>query len=601
MKATSRFFVVTFLATCSVCFSQNSRQEYKIQDSNYSTQNLMQTVCSNNADIDLKLDISKYPQDINFWSDYPNDELAYVIAKKMTDEELLSQILMFGWAGAEPSALLNSWVKDRGLGSVKVFGWNTDNTTLVAQSISALQEKAQSRRFKIPLFVATDQEGGWIRHVKGNTSVTPGNLSIGAGGLPIDSWYSGYYICREIAALGINLNFAPTVDLYTDQNSTIIGTRSFGEEPKKAGILGVSFAAGSMAAGVIPTAKHFPGHGDTENDSHVFLPKIDVDFETFSNRELVPFKYLINSGIPAIMSGHLSFPKIRENGEPASLSQFFLIELLRKQLGYKGLIITDDMMMNGDTLYAGSLSNAFRLAIEAGNDILISSTTAQLNESLWTNNLARMKEVPEFRAKVETAARRVIEVKLNYFKNTEAAPLFPDVSKLDDEIPNSDGQDFFLEQACRSITIYKKGELPYFPKENQKVILAGSEPAFFSEMKKYYHETIDIRMSYYLGQNEAQYAANLITNRSSEVDTIFVCVWDRNSYRTALALKPLQSRGKKIVVFSIMSPVLSFELDWADTVLFGYSYSPFSFMALSAVCTGKIEATGVLPITVPTR
>lgn len=588
MKRIAKYLVISLLAlNINSVFAQSS-----------SNKNLMHTVSKNSADVELNLDLSKYPEDLDFWSDVPNAELAYVISKRMSDEELLSQMLMFGWAGAEPSELLNSWVRDRGLGSVKVFGWNTDNTTLVAKSITALQKKAQSRRFKIPLFVATDQEGGWIRHVKGNTSITPGNLSIGAGGLPIDSWYSAYYICREIAVLGINLNFAPTVDLYTDQNSTIIGTRSFGEDPEKAGIMGVAFASGSMSAGVIPTAKHFPGHGDTENDSHVFLPKINADFDTISKRELVPFKYLIDADVPAIMSGHLSFPLIRQNGEPASLSPYFLGELLRNQLGYKGLIITDDMMMNGDTLYAGSLSNAFKLAIEAGNDIVISSTTAQLNENLWTSNLQRMKDVPEFKAKVETAVRRILEIKMNYFKNTNPAPLYPDVNAIDAAIPDPDGGEFFVDQACRSITVYRKGELPYLPQEGKKVILAGSEPAFFSEMKKYYKDSIDIRMSYNLGSNEAQYAANLIAGRADEVDVIFVCVWDRNSVKTAEALKPLQKRGKKIVVFSIMSPVLSFNLDWADTVLFGYSYSPYSFTGLAAVASGRVEPEGVLPISV---
>lgn len=564
-----------------------------------STQNLMETVSHNSADIDLNLDLSKYPEDLTFWSDIPNAELAYVIAKRMTDEELLSQILMFGWAGAEPSDLLNSWV-DRGLGSVKVFGWNTDNTTLVAKSIASLQKKALSKKFQIPLFVATDQEGGWIRHVKGSTSITPGNLSIGAGGYPIDAWYSSYYINREIAALGINLNFAPTVDLFTDQNSTIIGTRSFGEEPEKAALLGVSFASGSMAAGIIPTAKHFPGHGDTENDSHVYLPSIQADMDTIQNRELVPFKYLIDAKVPAIMSGHLSFPKIRANGEPASLSEYFLTELLRKQLGYKGLIITDDMMMNGDTLFAGSLSNAFKMAIEAGNDIVISSTTAKLDEGLWTNNLKRMTTNPEFRAKVEKAVRRVLEIKLNYFKDTNPAPLFPDISTLDELIPDKDGQEFFVDQACRSITVYKKGDLPYKPENVSKALLVGSEPSFFSEFRRYYN-CANFKLDYGIGPNGAQYAIDNIPASSYDCDVIFVCVWDKYSLKVAQSLKGLKQRGKKIVVLSIMSPVLSFDLDWADTVLFGYSYSPYSFAALSATCAGFVNPEGFLPITVPQK
>ena len=111
--------------------------------------------------------------------------------------------------------------------------------------------------------------------------------------------------------------------------------------------MGAAFAAGSMAAGVIPTAKHFPGHGDTALDSHGKLPQINIDLKTLNERELVPFKMLIQQNVSAIMSGHLSFPKIRGNNEPASLSKFFLTDILRNQLGYEGLIITDDMMMNG--------------------------------------------------------------------------------------------------------------------------------------------------------------------------------------------------------------------------------------------------------------
>ena len=187
---------------------------------------------------------------LDFWSDAPHGELAAALTEQMTDTELLSQILMFGWAGAEPNELLYQWVS-RGLGNIKVFGWNTENLRLLAEAIGALQKAAAHRRFKIPLFVATDQEGGWIRHVKGETSVTPGNMAIGASGYPADAWYSAYYICRELRALGINMNFAPTLDLFTNPYSTIIGIRSFGDDPAQAGRLGAAFAAGSRAAGII--------------------------------------------------------------------------------------------------------------------------------------------------------------------------------------------------------------------------------------------------------------------------------------------------------------------------------------------------------------
>ena len=154
--------------------------------------------------------------DLNFWSDYPHDVLAEEIARRMTDEELLSQLFMFGWAGAEPSKLVTYWVEQRHIGSIKIFGWNTDNTELVAKNITTLQNKAMEGRFKIPLYVATDQEGGWIRHVKGNTSDTPGNLAIGASGFPQDAYYTGYYIAKEtirlINAIADKINNDKSID-----------------------------------------------------------------------------------------------------------------------------------------------------------------------------------------------------------------------------------------------------------------------------------------------------------------------------------------------------------------------------------------------------
>lgn len=144
MTPIKKFFSCAFatLLFTNTFFADDSSKNQNRNQLQIEKNDLMQIVSQNSADIDLNLDLSKYPEDLNFWSNYPNPEVAYVIAKRMTNEELLAQIFMFGWAGAEPSDLLNRWVQDRGLGSVKVFGWNTDNTTLVAKSISSLQKKS---------------------------------------------------------------------------------------------------------------------------------------------------------------------------------------------------------------------------------------------------------------------------------------------------------------------------------------------------------------------------------------------------------------------------------------------------------------------------
>ncbi len=535
-----------------------------------------------------------YAQTVTFWDNLPNEQLAQAIVDQMTDAELYSQILMFGWAGAEPDKLLYDWV-ERGLGNVKVFGWNTNDIHLVAKSVSSLQKNSQQNRFKIPLFVATDQEGGSIRHVKGDTLITPGNMAIGASGYPADAWYSAYYISREIKALGINMNFAPTVDLFTNHDSSIIGIRSFGDDPEKSGILGAAFSAGSKAAGVIPTVKHFPGHGDTDLDSHGRLPQIDIDFETFKNRELIPYMYLIKEGTPAIMSGHLSFPQIDKSGAPASLSKYFLTDLLRGQLGYDGLIITDDMEMAGATIFAGTISNAFKMAIEAGNDIILSSRTANLDEALWYKNLNLMASDSEFRARVKDAAYRVIKAKLEYFKSgNQTAPLYPDPDSIDQYIPDKEGEKFFIEQACRSITIQKQGNaFPLDTTKSGRILIIGSLAQFFNDALARYPQAGQVYVSYDTGPNETQWVLDQLPSISANYNTIIICVSNENHVKLA---QYFRDTGKTVIILSTMSPEFTNTLNWCDTILLGYSWRcDYSLTAMLAAINGEYVPAGVKP------
>ncbi len=536
-----------------------------------------------------------YPADLNFWSDYPDDELAKALIGRMTDEEILSQILMFGWSGAEPTKTLYRWISERGLGSVKLYGWNTDNIYNVVDSVTSLQQKSVECRFKIPLFVATDQEGGWIRHIKGETSDTPGNLAIGASGYPYDAYYSGYYIGRELNALGINMNFAPTIDIFSSLESTAIGPRSFGDNPEYVGILGVAFSQGLLDAGVIPTAKHFPGHGDTNADSHGKLPVINISKETFYNRELVPFKAIIKAGFPAIMSGHLCFPQIEPDGTPASLSKHYITDILRNELGYDGLVITDDMMMNGATVFAGGVSLAVRMAIKAGNDVIIFSDTPEMNDAIWRNNYPMMQSDEDFRECVIKAATRILKTKMAYFKSENAAPIFPDSSDLEKRIPDPDGTVFFLEQACRSISLYKGDTFPLTKDEaqNEKVLIAGPFTTYQNELKKRYDKADIFYYRYTMDADQQLYYSNEIVKKADKYDTIILLVGNEETAKLATSLK---NSGKKIIIISILSPNFVINMDWADTIIFAYSYSDYSFKAAASVLSGEIPVYGHLPL-----
>ncbi|MDR2363395.1 MAG: glycoside hydrolase family 3 protein [Spirochaetaceae bacterium] len=513
--------------------------------------------------------------------------LAAALTEAMSDEEALAQTFMLGWVGAEPSPLIMNWIRDRKIGGVKIFGWNTEDTRKLAETVGALQQAALETRLGIPLLVATDQEGGWIRHVKGATSETPGNMAIGASGYPKDAYYAGYYIGRELAVLGINMNFAPTVDLYTNRESSLIGTRAFGEDPVQVGILGAAFVKGQKAAGIIATAKHYPGHGDTDLDSHGVLPRINASFEALWDRELIPYRLLAREEIPAIMSGHLAFPNTQAGLTPASLSSWFLLEVLRNRIHYQGLIITDDLMMNGATTSAGSVSQAAKQALLAGNDIIMFSSTPNLNDRVWTYLAASMKEEPGFRDRVRDAARRILETKLTHLRGAEAVPYIPDLRKVETDLPDPEGAAFFLDLAARSVTILSgtgEGIFPLHPEKAGKVLLAGNYLDFFSAGRAAFPDALSY---WYSPENVAE-----LQNYARNVDTIIFCLSDQEGLTILKSLEPL---GKRMIVFSVLSPVHLEGVSGAEGAIAVYSYAPESFTAGFSAILGRIPVQGKLP------
>jgi beta-N-acetylhexosaminidase len=191
-------------------------------------------------------------------------------------------------------------------------------------------------------------------------------MALGADNLPYDAWMTGLLLGRELAAVGVNMNFAPTIDVFVDPKADVIGPRAFMADPQMTGIMGLSFARGHEETGVISTAKHFPGHGDTEQDSHGTLPRVTADLETLMARDLVPYRIMIAGGVPAIMAGHLAFPSITGNEIPATLSKALLTGLLRDKLGFEGVAITDDLFMRGARTDGAPLHEVCYRSLRAG-------------------------------------------------------------------------------------------------------------------------------------------------------------------------------------------------------------------------------------------
>ena len=516
--------------------------------------------------------------------------IAARIESAMTDEQALAQLFMLGWVGEDPSPLILDWIRQRNIGGVKIFGWNTSNTQRLARTVGALQSASlSSSPYDIPLIVATDQEGGWIRHIKGSTSETPGNMAIGASGYPHDAYLSGYYIGKELALLGVNMNFAPTVDLFTNRDSILIGPRAFGNDPVKAGILGSAFMKGQLAAGVIPTAKHYPGHGDTELDSHGVLPKIEISYDTLWERELVPYRMLAREGLPVIMSGHLSFPQTDGGVTPASLSSYFLRNVLRDKIGFKGLVITDDLMMIGATSYLGSMSLTAKQAITAGNDIIMFSNTPLLNDTIWSYLVNAMKTEPEFKKIVRSSARRVLELKLTYIKGPSSVSYIPDLRKVQTELNNPEGSAFFLNLAARSVTFVKpvpsNSLFPLSKEKAGRVLLAGRFSDFFKYGRIAFPNASSLSFT-------SETAASRIADSARNADTIIFCLSDNLDLRM---LQSIQSLGKRVIVFSVLSPAYIESVPWVTGAVAVFSYAPESFAAGFSAIIGKIPAFGILP------
>jgi len=508
----------------------------------------------------------------------------------MKDEEVVGQLLMMAYPGEQPPDELYAWIKERGLGGVKIFGWNADDTDRLAQSIASLQEAALRSGEGVPLLVATDQEGGWIRHVKGATTVTPGNMAIGASGLPYDAFRSAYLIGRELAALGINMNFAPAVDLATRPKSPIIGPRAFSDDPMETAILGAAYARGLAEAGVIATAKHFPGHGDTELDSHGTLPVIRVDAKTFWDRELLPFRVLAAEGVPAVMSGHLAYPLVGGDGGPASLSPYFMTKLLRERLGFKGIAVTDDLFMNGAIGNGLPFSEACVKAIMAGNDIVMVSRMLALDDPAWAKLLATYRGNKAFRVRARESALRVLEAKLRYLKPRGKSALVPDRAALGKKVPDPEAASFFKEQAYRSATAVRSAGIPFVAR---RMLVAGPFADFIAAAKDSYPAARSFKFSYKpenaaLGPELAAFDGAL-----EGVDAVVVCVANQAGVDFA---ERARERGKRVAIVSVQSPAPLERASWAAASVAVYGFSPESLRAGLDVLTGKEPAQGKLPV-----
>lgn len=284
----------------------------------------------------------------------------------------IGQLFMVGFDGLVPNDHITRLIQQKKVGGIILFRRNVQSPEQLAALCQRLQE-INAQVSDLPLLIALDQEGGMVMRVEQGVTPIPSAMAYAAAGSEQDCEQLHRISGEEMRQIGINMMLAPVLDVNNNRKNPVIGVRAFGEDPQTVISYGMAALRGLKSAGVIATAKHFPGHGDTSIDSHFAMPQIAHDRARLNAIELPPFKAAIAQDVHAIMTAHVVFPAIeRELGLPATLSKAVLTDLLRGELGFKGVIITDCLEMAAIVDSIG-VTQAVMKSVQAGADIALIS------------------------------------------------------------------------------------------------------------------------------------------------------------------------------------------------------------------------------------
>jgi beta-N-acetylhexosaminidase len=320
-------------------------------------------------------------------------------------------MFMVGMPGSALDAATYGRVVNQGVGGVIFLEHNGISPQQLQGLTADLQRVAQQEGPGLPLFIGWNHEGGRVVRRGAGMTQFPSAMALGAIGQPELVYQVGQVVGQEMTSLGVNMNYAPVLDVNTAPANPVIGLRSFGEDPALVAALGQQYIIGQQSAGIIAVAKHFPGHGSVTVDSHIGLPRLDATDAAISQTELPPFQAALVANVGAVMVAHLQVPALEPDGWPASLSPSIVGGLLRQQMGYAGVIMTDDMNMGA--LNAYTPQEAAVQAVLAGNDVLV--TVNQANYELFRQALldaVANGRIPE--ARIDESVRRIITLKLAY-------------------------------------------------------------------------------------------------------------------------------------------------------------------------------------------
>lgn len=349
----------------------------------------------------------------------PVEEQAAQLVSQMTLEDKIAQMFVItpnaltGYASGVTAAgdTTKEAYQSRPVGGIVYMADNLTDPEQTTTMLSNMQEIARERT-GLPVFLCVDEEGGSVARIAGNDAfgvTNVGNMSdIGASGDVQNAYNAGSTIGSYLAALGFNVDFAPVADVLTNPDNQVIGQRSFGSDAQKVAGMVTSELQGLSAAGVYGTVKHFPGHGGTSGDSHDGAVSTDKTLEELMAEELVPFQSAVDGGVNFVMVGHISAPNVTGDNAPATLSKVMITDVLRGQMGYNGIVITDAMNMEAVAGFYNS-DKAAVLAVTAGADMIL--MPADYNTA-YTGILNAVNDGTITEERINESVTRIVKAKL---------------------------------------------------------------------------------------------------------------------------------------------------------------------------------------------
>lgn len=347
----------------------------------------------------------------------------------MTLDEKIGQMIFSGVNGTEMTDETKRIIEEYHVGGIILFA---DNIQSVNQTVNFLNDiKSVNTNNPYPLLLGVDEEGGRVTRMPDEMKSLPTSLAIGELNDPDVSFQVGTILGKQMNALGFNLDFAPVLDINSNPDNPVIGDRSFGENAGKVTELGIQTMKGLQNESVIAVMKHFPGHGDTGEDSHLELPQVNKDYEALSALELIPFKAAISDGADVSLIAHMSLPKI-DDTYPASMSKEIITGILREDYDFNGVIVTDDLTMGAITDHYG-VADAAVQTVKAGGDLLLVAHDPDLTISVFDRLKAAVEAGEISEDRIDESVERITRLKEKYNLSDEKTPV-PDVQPINEEV-----------------------------------------------------------------------------------------------------------------------------------------------------------------------